>query len=500
MPAADEAAREALLHDRWNSVPGEGLTLPTLQDFRDANLFGESRPNKAADYKRFAQQAFARWVRGIGSAIRANGNRAQLVTVGQDEGGAGERPSPLLFGSEVDFTGTHTWWNNDALLWDGLMSKRADRPALVEETGLMTYERPNGAAWRSEEDARNLLERKIALALASGAAGFVQWLWNSNVYMPLDNEAGIGLLRADGTAKPEIGPFEAAAAFLRAHRTAFAGRALEPVAIVVPQSEVFSVRDQATPATQRAVRTFEYTLRVPVRMVSEYATADLRHGARLLVLPSPRILTESAWAALLQAVEAGSTLLVTGPIDCDEYERPIGRLAGLGLRTITRPVAPESELRVGAATAIRVPFRDGKLERLERAVVENGAPARVEVIRHGRGNIVWCPLPVELSDDEAAATEVYRFALHMARVRPAVSVTPATPSGLLVRAMPFEHAILLVAVNETDTDANIRVQADGLPQPVRLHVAAERALMMVVQKRTGRVVGSTGAGFPRSEP
>ena len=495
VPAADGRAREALLHERWNSVAGDGLALPALQDFRDANLFGLARPNKAADYRRFAQDAFGRWVRDLGAAIRANGNRSQLITVGQDEGGAGERPNPLLFGEAVDFTGTHTWWNNDALLWDGLMSKRPDRPALVEETGLMTYERPDGTAWRTEEEAHNLLERKIALAVASGAAGFVQWVWNTNVYMPLDNEAGIGFLRADGTAKPELETFVRAASFLRTHRDRFSERALEDVAVIVPQSEVFSVREQGTAATQRAVRTLEYDLRVPIRVIDEYATADLRRGARLLVLPAPRILSAPAWSALLSAVEAGSTLLVTGPIDRDEYERPVARLAGLGIHATTRPVTPENRLRLDAATEIRVPFRGGKLERLERAVVEAGVPARVEVIRRGKGRIIWCPLPVELSDEDGATSAVYRSALRVAGVREAVTVAPITP-GVLVRALRFTDSILLVVVNETNADADLRVRVAPLTRPVRVHVAAERATMVVVDRKTGATIGTTQPPLP----
>jgi hypothetical protein len=378
----------------------------------------------------------------------------------------------------------------------------------------MTYERPDGSAWRSEQDASNLLERKMALAFAAGGAGFVQWLWNSNVYMPLDNEAGIGFLRADGTAKPELEPFVRVARFVAEHRGRFTGRALEDVAIVVPQSEVLSVRDHGTPATQRAVRTLEYELRVGVRVLGEYGTSDLRRGARLLVLPSPRVLTAAAWESLVAAVEAGSTLLVTGPIDRDEYERPVARLASLGIRAVTRPVAPENRLVVDATTTVRVPFRGAKLERIERAVVEGAAQARVQVIRRGKGQIVWCPLPVELSDDDRATAAVYRLALKVAGIRPAVTVTsvgqgPAVAvtsvgqgfslagEGVLVRSLRFKDSILFVVVNETDVEANLRLRAEEVAQPIRVRVGAERAVMVLVDKRTGRLIGSTENSGPR---
>jgi hypothetical protein len=480
--------REARLLERWGALPGEGFGLPSLQDFGDKNLFGTTRPNKAADYKRFAQQAFAGWVKEMTASIRANGNRTQLVTVGQDEGGASERPNPLVYGAAIDFTGTHTWWNNDALLWDALVSKLPDRPALVGETGLMTYERPDGSAWRTEEDARNLLERKMALSLAAGGAGFIQWLWNSNVTMPIDNEAGIGFLRDDGTAKPELESFTRVARFVRDHGARFVDRTLEDVAIVVPLSQVFSVRDLATAATQRAVRAFEYDLRTPVRVLSEFATADVRKGARLLVVPSPRILTGEAWDALLAAVEQGSTVLVTGPFDRDEYERTVTRSAALGLTVVTRPVAPEHWLSVDDAE-VAVPFRGPKLERAERAVINGVDRATVRVIARGKGRVVWCPLPVELSDDERATVAVYRMALRAAGVTAPLVIEATLPSGVLVRPVVFRDAVLIVVSNETDRDASVQVRLPGVATPVTIPVEAERARMVLVDRRTGKVVG-----------
>jgi len=51
---------------------------------------------------------------------------------------------------------------------------------LVEETGLMRYERIDGTPWRTELQAAALLERKLAIAVGAGGSGFVQWIWNTN--------------------------------------------------------------------------------------------------------------------------------------------------------------------------------------------------------------------------------------------------------------------------------------------------------------------------------
>lgn len=43
-----------------------------------------------------------------------------------------------------------------------------------------------------------MLERKYAYAFASGGAGAVQWIWNTNFYMDNANESQIGALRVMG--------------------------------------------------------------------------------------------------------------------------------------------------------------------------------------------------------------------------------------------------------------------------------------------------------------
>jgi hypothetical protein len=139
----------------------------------------------------------------MAEVVRANGNPKQLITVGQDEGGTGESPGNHFIADAVDFTSLHNWWLNDDLVWDSVVTKAAGKPNLVEETGVMFYEKMDGSAWRTEEEARNLLERKMAISLGAGGAGFIEWVWNANPYMMSDNEAAIGLHRPDGTAKPE---------------------------------------------------------------------------------------------------------------------------------------------------------------------------------------------------------------------------------------------------------------------------------------------------------
>ncbi len=83
----------------------------------------------------------------------------------------------------------------------------------------MFAERLDTMPWRTPEMARDLLERKMALSFAGGCAGFIQWLWNTCLYNSCDNEAGIGLLRADGSEKPELQSLREVSRFMAAHAT-----------------------------------------------------------------------------------------------------------------------------------------------------------------------------------------------------------------------------------------------------------------------------------------
>jgi len=217
-------------------------------------LIDDRLPLKTLDYRLFAQDMFIRWVRQMTTAIRANGNTRQLITVGQDEAGLGDSPNMQLFAREIDFTSLHNWWNNDDLVWDSVLAKAPAKLSLMEETGVMFYEKGDGGGpWRSEEEVSRLLERKLALSFAADGAGFIEWIWSTNPYMNSTNEVGIGFHRVDGSAKPELQPFLRIAKFISQYGNYLKDRVPEPVAMVIPHSQMFAPRSFAYEATRENI-------------------------------------------------------------------------------------------------------------------------------------------------------------------------------------------------------------------------------------------------------
>ncbi len=485
-PAADAATSGAIIRERFRQTPGEEPSLPAIIEFRDTNLVGNRRLLRVGDYRLFAQEMFRRWTAEMVSALRQGAGPHQLVTVGQDEGGTNERPGPHFFGKDVDFTSMHNWWYNDDILWDSVMTTVPGKPNLIEETGVMFYEKTDGRPWRSERETRNLLERKLAITFGAGGAGFIHWLWNTNQFMDSDNEAGIGLKRPDGSLKPEFDVVRQYAKFFRANAEWFTEKEPEDALLVIPHSNMFSTRDSATEATKNAVRVMEYHCRIPLRSASEYTLDSSAPPPRLMILPAPSMIDRDAWEKLSAMVRAGATLLVTGPIDSDRYLMPTGRSASLGIRGSSVTVGAEEHVVIGGRE-FRLGFRGYKMQRIEKYVVDGQSSPEPVTVPSGKGAIILCPLPVELSDSMDAIAALYRSAISKSGITPAVTVATEDPS-VLVRYVVYRDALMLVFVSDAAASRRISGTLVQSGKAFTVDVPARRSVVVIHGREDGRVI------------
>jgi hypothetical protein len=462
-PAASDEERVSQLQEVWRTTREDVLELPTLQDFESVHLIDERAPLKTLDYRLFAQDMFMRWTKQMTTAVRSNGNPRQLITVGQDEAGLGDSPNIQFFAPLVDFTSLHNWWANDDLVWDSVLGKVPSKASLMEETGVMFYERADGdAPWRSEQEVSNLLERKLALSFAADGAGFIEWIWNTNPYMNSTNEVGIGFHRVDGTAKPELEPFLAIAKFMGQHGQLLRERQAEPVVMLIPHSHMFSPRSFAYEATRRCVRAMYYHCGVPMQAISEYTLASHAYPAKLIIVPAPRTLTPQCWDALGKRMQQGATVAVTGIINADED---------------SLPVKQTESFSVGGRDYL-VRFEGEKIQRIEKANIKN---------RLGAEKLIRSALPLELGDSMAALVAFYRFAMKQAGVAPIFNATPQTPAVLVLPSV-FRDVVLYTFVSETDRDTTMQVTDLGSKSRFQVSVPAGRTAMVMLDRRSGKKV------------
>jgi hypothetical protein len=480
--------RQALAR-AWNlpAPPPAPVPIPSEAELSPRAVYAGGGSLRFHDLQLFEQETFRGWVQRLVGVIRGTGSQ-QLVTVGQDEGGALGRLSPAWFGEAVDFTTNHSWWQNDALLWDSLVARQPGRPMLIQETGVQRELTPDALARRDPRGEAALVERKLAFSLVQGS-GALQWLWHTNAYMTQGNEACIGALRADGTEKPEAAVVSGFAHFARQLGPHLRGAQPPPVTVVASQAAQLSVaRDQQVAAQQRAVRAMAYDAHQPVTLTAENQLASAA-GAKLLVLPSAQALSTPAWNGLLAQVAAGAALLVTGAVERDEHWQVVPRAPGLVPGAAREPLTFRSaELTLGP-TRIPVSFGQPQQGALEWVRFPDGSALRE--VAWGRGRIFWAALPVELAESGEPAARLYAHVLGRLGLPP-LYLPRAVPAGVLVYPTVLGDAVLYVMVSERADDAALEVIDQLTGTRLALTLPAQRAALAVIRRSDGSVIAKYG--------
>ena len=438
----------AALADAWRVTPEElgdwkSIPLPQIKDLSyDRN--GNAHEVRALDYNLFAQDSFSGWVRGLVAVVHGTGS-TQLVNIGQDEGGVTNRVLNQFYATAgVAFTTNHTYWQDEALLWDSVAAKRPGLPNITGETGYQPAWNPDGA-WRYDELTGTAIEeRKWALGFAAGSSGAMQWDWA--------REPDFGIERSDGSAKVweammrELGRFATQAA---PYATGFT---LPEVAIVLPQSLQLSVMNtQALAAQQTAVRVLYQYNRTEAYAVGEYQT-DVLGTPKLILLPSAYGLSDKAWADIDARVRAGAVLLISGPFSADPHLHATDRAAKLGLPYTLAPLHLRDEVLVSPAGTTPLEYGGQMTTVLDRAVLAGdgtGDKSWAE-LPLGQGKVLFSALPLELNANLQSVADVYAYALKTAGVS-ATYTTDVRNPGILICPSKLPHATLYVLTSETET-------------------------------------------------
>jgi hypothetical protein len=424
-----------------------------------------------------------RWIEEMTTAIRVCGGR-QPVTVGQDEALSAQRPSPHFYAEAVDYTTMHSWWLMDHLVWDGIFAKTPDKPCLVQETGIMYVETGNGFAKRTENELRSILERKYAYAFATGGAGAVQWIWNTNSYMNNVNESNIGALRADGSEKPEADVSYRFGQFMASIGDLFEDREPEEICVVYPYANDFSTRKLAFEATAKLTRTLAYEMKTAFRAAGEYHLEQLAGDpAKLIIVPGAHQFSDGAMDKLVRWMERqGGTLLVTGALGLDEYGAPTSRLQELtGARRIRNALREEALSLNGRLYPVSFGGERIAQLSLETPLSAREGAAGVHVFPVGRGRLIWCPLPVELNDRTEPIATLYRYALDAAGVRPELLwLQGGDEPGVYGRKLAFPRGALFVFVSESSRRIPVKVEDPANGAVYSFELDSERAVLFAV--------------------
>lgn len=458
---------------RWRQTPADMLTwkqvMPPMERDYATQVIDNTSHNmlKVADFTLFSQDMFNEWAERIYATIRACGSRT-LIGVGQDESGA--RISPQFYAEVMDYTTTHPWWNNDALLWDMLLDKTPNKPNLIQETGIMLVRDIDGRPWRTEQESADLLERKIVMGLAARSAGVVQWLWHINAYMTSDNENSIGLIRPDGSAKPELAVMKSFGRLMQK----LSGQIVEaetypPVWVVIPYSQWFIRPELAIEATQQAIRVLGYAFGMVPQLIGEHqlhVLETMKQQPRIVIVPAIQLFDEVAWRVLQRYVYEGGTLLISGVISRSLHNLPIDTMLAVLGHEDSEPHALSryEELEIAPGIRHHLVYDGDKVGYIRKA--HNS----LKSYGYGSGTIVWSGLPLELSSNPQATHAIYQ---HMLK-REAESKHAFSP--LLVVRQPLKNGLLILFVSEISSAQHVY-----LNEGIEVEVAPNRAGAVIVK-------------------
>jgi hypothetical protein len=464
------------------------VPLPQEIEFNSRGMYIGRNSLKANDYMLFAQEVFADWAQTMRDTVRATGSQ-QLVTVGQDEGGVMDRPSPAFYGRALDFVTNHTWWQNDSLLWDSLVAKQPGQALLIQETGLQRELTLDEIARFTVEQEANLFERKVATSLIQ-SSGTIEWLWNSNSYMTEGNETPIGAVRPDGTEKPEATVLRDFATLSKQISEHLRNPELPSIAIVTSQASQYSaVGNMQLDAQRTAIRALAYDAHLTAYVIAENQIAKLG-TPKLAILPSPQSLKESTWQALLRYVNSGGNLLVTGPIGRDEHWQTVDRTTPLKLNAQVGPVWYHSAaIRIGSAT-IPMSFSQDRQFSAEALTLDNGET--FAELPYGKGKIYWSAFPVELAEGTAATAEVYRYVSQRAGLSPEFELQSPVPNGVLVYPTVLDDSVIYVVTSENAAPAQIAFRDKLTGAQISFVLLPERAAIALISKDKRTVIAKYG--------
>ncbi|QNF27521.1 beta-galactosidase [Metabacillus elymi] len=478
------------LQEKWNMTDQELPSFDTIEppepseiNFGIKDMLLGKKGLRWLDYTLYTMDMHNMWARELTDTIKSLAPN-QLVTVGQDEALGSQRPSPLFYSDAVDYTTNHTWWLLDQLVWDGIFTKTPTKPNLIQETGIMYVENPNNQAKRSEEELRNILERKYAYSFSTGGAGAVQWLWNTNYYMNNINESNIGAIRADGTEKPEANVSYDFGTFINDTRDLFKGRELEEIAVVFPYSNDFSNRRLALDATMKLTRTLAYEMNTPFRALSEYHLYELKNELpKLIVVPSPHNFSSSALTNILEVVrEQGATLLITGPVNLDEYWHDTKRMDDIIGSTSVKNILREEMLEINE-NKYPVSFGEERIaEALKEVVNSEQQSNEIKEISFGKGEIIWCSLPVELNERSEPIIALYKYVIEKAGVQVQMDWEIGNMPGNYGRKLNFEEGSLFIFVSEFARDTPVKIKDIESNRTYSFLLETERTVMFATDK------------------
>jgi hypothetical protein len=116
----------------------------------------------------------------------------------------------------------------------------------------------------------------------------------------------------------------------------------------------------------------------------------------------------------------------------------------------------------------------------------------VQIVNSGKGKIFWVAYPVELSEGAAASAAVYRGVLGRIGIPQPFTLANDAARGILLFPIELKDAVLYILESETAQDGDLEWKDGATGANLTVHLPAQRAALLVVEKASKKVVAQYG--------
>ncbi|MBO5177994.1 MAG: beta-galactosidase [Lachnospiraceae bacterium] len=455
----------ALVLDSFDDV-----TMPENHLFNRGLARTEQRMNHVMlnDFFCFAREEFSGWTREIRSIVKEIAPD-MIVIMGRDETMRIPEQQTEVLAGNIDMVCWHQWNYNSDIFTEYLMNRVRGKICVAQELGMYKFDDIRSGKRHTDEEMIDKLNNKLLCSFGN----FVQWQSHDDPFMWELSENSLGIYRADYSPTPSL---QATRDLVRAERNIqhlMKHRDYDAVNIctVYGTSYHYSLEHQFA---LQGIRNFTAALFHEVKEQSDFLPEHLFRkeyasaigNPKLIILPGMQMLSMEAWQELLAYVTSGTTLLVNGCIDKNNCFGAEAKIGALDKNYSTRHLRDFEKIRIDGKDYV-LDFRRmtgyadvanildcGEIipEDVCSAKADVSSAAAITEYNVGKGTILYCPYPLELSANTEAMAACYRYAIQKAKAANTMFRAEKGTPAILLNAAAYEACTVYTIVNDGPAD------------------------------------------------
>lgn len=448
------------------------------------------------DFFVFARESFSSWTSDIRNEIKKKAPDTMFM-MGRDESLRIPAQQDEALNGNYDMINWHQWHHDSIVFVEYILSKVRGLPCCGQEQGVYHISDPRGLSRLSEADCAKLLERKLCYSFGN----WVQWQFHCDPYIIYPCELELGLVRVDKTEKPQMN-FMRLLTWIEGKTSEFMmGRNENTVEILtVHPSKLFFSADNklAQRGAYKSIMTLHYNLKMQSDMVLEHnfvrTNVSQIGDPKLIIFPAALMVSDSAWELLLEFMEEGKCVLLSGYADIDEYFSNKERFKKLGIDSKLSNICCVETISIDNKK-FSAAFRENvelfnPATAFSKVEFPNEPGNFVRIFNVGKGKLIHCPVPLELGDSFEPIEALYSYAMKVAGVSNKIFSTDdfEAKQNLLVYPIQYTDCTLYTIVNEGGDDS-IKITDIISGVEVEVYIKAQRASKLWLNKE-GKLIGA----------